>query len=179
MRRRRVRTALFAWATALCLAWAAAADPPEAVAERLTAADGDVIVTDARGVIVAVGRVVAGSSFELRVLEGFVGPARLTLLHPDGATEALDVVIDDRVMVEGVDLLELLDTWGQAYEIEVDGVAYHEAERRDDDAGPGAGAANGPGRTPVDPPGPPEAPGPPESPGGPASPGPRGPEGRP
>lgn len=161
----------------LALSCALAADAPEVVAARLTAGNGDVIVTDARGVIVGVGRVVAGASFELRVLEGFVGAARLTLLRPDGTTEALDVVIDGRVLVEGFDLLELLEARVEAFTVEVGGVAYHQAERRESVSGAGAGEGPGPG--PGEPARPPEAPGQPGSPGGPGSPGPRGPEGRP
>lgn len=185
MRRRRVRTALFAWVTTVVLAWAAAADAPEAVAAALTAGDADVLVTDARGVIVGVGRVVAGASFELRVLDGFVGSARLTLLRPDGATEALEIVVDDSVLVHGLDLLELLADGFEAFTVEVGGVAYHEAERRRTAAGESAADGPRPGPGPADPSGPPERPGPPDGPGGPNSPGgpgdspPRGSEGRP
>lgn len=195
MRRRRVRTALLAWVTALCLAWAAAADAPEAVATALTAGDADLLVTDARGVIVGVGRVVAGASFELHLLESFVGPARLTVLHPDGATAALDVVVGERVVIDGFDLLELLAERVEAFTVEVGGVAYHEAERREADAGAGDRSGQGPGAPPApgeasgppdETPGPPdETPGPPDDPRGPGSPGgpgtspPRGPEGRP
>lgn len=195
MRRRRVRTALLAWATALCLAWAAAADAPEAVAAALTAGDADLLVTDARGIIVGVGRVVAGASFELHLLEDFVGPARLTLLRPDGATAALDVVVGERVVIDGYDLLELLAERVEAFTVEVGGVAYHEAERGEADGGAGDGPGPGPGAPPApgeasgppdETPGPPdETPGPPDDPRGPGLPGgpgtspPRGPEGRP
>lgn len=176
MRSARFSLRMLAWIVVLALSCALAADAPEVVAARLTATDGDVIVTDARGVIVGVGRVVSGASFELRILEGFVGPARLTLLHPDGTTEALDVVIDGRVVVEGFDLLELLDERVEAFTIEVNGVAVSRAERRgaEDDGtqgdGPGPGEPSGPAETP-------ETPGSPG--GGPNPPGPRGPEGRP
>jgi hypothetical protein len=163
------------WLTALVLSWAAAADAPEAVAARLIGVDGDVIVTDARGVIVGVGRVVAGASFELRVLEGFVGPARLTVLRPDGATEVLDVLVDGRVLVEGFDLLELLAERVEAFTVEVGGVAYRAAERRGTDAG----AAAGGGPRPAEPPGNAGPPGPPDAPGVPGSLPPRGPAGRP
>jgi len=186
MRRRRVRTVLLAWATALCLAWSAAADAPEAVAAALTAGDADVLVTDARGVIVGVGRVVAGASFELHLLEGVVGPARLTLLRPDGATAALDVLVGERVVIDGLDLLELLADRVEAFTVEVGGVAYHEAERRDADAGDGPGQGPGGAPAPGEASGPPdEASGPPDEPRGQGSPGgpgdspPRGPEGRP
>ena len=195
MRRRRVRTALLAWATALCLAWAAAADAPEVIATTLTAGDADVLVTDARGVIVGVGRVVAGASFELQLLEGFVGPARLTLLRPDGATEALDVVVGERVVIDGLDLLDLLADRVGAFTVEVGGVAYHEAGRPAADAGVDDERGHGPGGPPApdeasgpldEASGPPdEASGPPDEPRGPGSPGgpgdspPRGSEGRP
>ena len=201
MRRRRVLTALLAWLTAIALAAAAAAGPPEAVVAALTAGDADVLVTDARGVIVGVGRVVAGASFELRLLEDFVGAARLTLLRPDGRTDALEVVVGEGVLVDGFDLLELLTDRIAAFTVEVAGVTYHEAEWRGADAGPTVGDA--PGQGPAGPQAPPNAPGPrdepggpdepgapdapggpdepgaPEDPGDPDSPGPRGPDGRP
>jgi hypothetical protein len=202
MRLRRARALVLVWAVGTVLAWAAAADAPEAVAAALTAGDADVLVTDARGVIVGVGRVVAGASFELHLLEDFVGPARLTLLHPDGATAALDVVVGERVVIDGLDLLELLADRVRAFTVEVGGVAYHETERRDADAGAGDGPGTGPGGPPApgegsgppgEAPGPPdegsgppgEGSGPPDDPRGPGSPGgpgdspPRGPEGRP
>jgi len=181
MRRRRVRTALITWLTALAFAWAVAAEVPDAVAVALTAGDADVLVTDARGVIVGVGRVVAGASFELRVLEGFVGPARLTLLRPDGTTEVFEVMVGDHVLVHGLDLLDLIAERVEAFTIEVGGVTYHEAERR----GPDAGGAAREGRRPAEPPRPADSPSPADPPGPPGSPGspggspPRGPEGRP
>lgn len=175
---RRVRAQLLVWAIATALAWAAAAGTPEAIAVALTAGDADVLVTDARGVIVGIGRVVAGASFALRVLDGFVGPACLTLLRPDGATEALEVVIGDAVLVEGLDLLQLLEDRVEAFTVEVGGVAYREAERRAADAGGATG--DDAGRRPTDSPGPDETPSRRDAPpGGPASPGPRGSEGRP
>jgi hypothetical protein len=195
MRRRRVLTALLAWLTAIALMGAAAAEAPEAVVTALTAGDADVLVTDARGVIVGVGRIVAGASFELRLLQDFVGPARLTLLRPDGRTDALEVVVGEGVLVDGFDLLALLTERIVAFTLEVGGVTYHEAERRGADAGPTVGDA--PGRGPASPqvppeapgqagtPGAPEDPGAPDDPGarddpgGPDSPGPRAPEGRP
>jgi len=175
MRQVRPLWGMLAWLTVLVLSCALAADAPEAIAARLTDGDGDLLVTDAGGVIVGVGRVVAGASFELRILEGFVGPARLTLLRPDGATEVLDVVVNGRILVEGLNLLELLEEWVEAFTVEVNGVAVKRAERRgaeDDGAqgeGPGPGEPSGGGATP----------GPPGSPGGPNSPGPRGSDGRP
>ena len=184
---------VFAWLTVVAVSWAAAADAPEAVATRLVSWDGDVIVTDARGVIVGVGRVVAGSSFELQVLEGFVGPARLTLLRRDGATEALAVVVNGHVLVEGFDLLELIGDRVEAFTVEVGGVTYRAAERR----GAERGATEAEGSRPAEPPGNPGSPGPPGfvgdpgsgggpgsardpgSPGGPGTSPPRGPERRP
>ena len=172
------------------LVWAAASGAPDASATALTAGDADVLVTDARGVIVGVGRVVAGASFELRFLEGFSGPARLTLLRPDGTTEALDVVVDGRVLVEGFDLLELLEDRVEAFVVEVNGVAVRQAERRetDGDVAEGGGSERAGPSDPGGAPGTPSAPGgPPEDvpagpdPGGPpaSAPGPRNPERRP
>jgi hypothetical protein len=187
MRNRHVNTRILAWLTVLALTWAAAADAPEAVVVRLTGMDGDVIVTDVGGVIVGVGRVVAGEAFELRFLEGFVGPARLTLLRKDGATEALDVVVNGHVLVEGFDLLELLGDRVEAFTVEVGGVTYRAAERR----GAERGASEAEGSRPVEPPGNARSPGPPGSggdpgsgrdpgsPGGPGASPPRDPEGRP
>ncbi len=160
MRRRHVRSVLLAWLAALALVWAAAADGPAAGAVALVGGDGDIIVTDARGVIVGVGRVVAGALFELRLLAGFAGSARLTLLRPDGTTSVLEVVIDGRVRVEGLDLLELLAERVGAFTVEVGGVAHHAAER----AGAGSAGAAGANRSTDEPPSPSEAPGRPEAP---------------
>ena len=67
--------------------------------------DADFIVTDAEGVIVAIGRTVRGTSASMEVLSGFEGPARLTLFHPDGSTRAIAVAIEDGVVaIEGIDL---------------------------------------------------------------------------
>jgi hypothetical protein len=187
MRRRRALRSLLAWLTVLVLAWAGATEAPEAVSARLTGGDGDIIVTDARGVIVGVGRVVAGASFELRLLDGFVGPARLTLLRPDGATEVLDVVVDGDLRVEGFDLLALLVDRVEVYTVEVAGVAYHAAASRGTDAGAVAGDGPRPAETAgnagtpgnAETPGNAGSPGPPDAPGGPGSSPTRGVGGRP
>jgi hypothetical protein len=181
MRRRRVRTAFIAWLTVLAFAWTAAAEVPDAVANALAAGDADVLVTDARGVIVGVGRLVAGASFELRVLEGFVGPARLTLLRPDGTTEVLEVMVGHHVLVHGLDLVDLLAERFETFIVEVGGVTYHEAERRGPDAGDAAGEGprNAEPPSPADSPSPADPPRPPGSPGSPGASPPRGPEGRP
>lgn len=100
-------------------AWAGADEPvavPDAqtTAERLAVAsaafdrDADLLVLDDRGVIVGVGRAQAGATFELRLLLGFAGPARLALLYRDGSAAWLDVVVGDRVLVADVDLPTLL-----------------------------------------------------------------------
>lgn len=71
--------------------------------------DAEFIVTDARGVIVAIGRTVEVGSASVEVLSGFAGPARLTLFRSDGTTHAIDVAIEDGVVtIEGVDLRVLL-----------------------------------------------------------------------
>jgi hypothetical protein len=75
--------------------------------------DADLLVTDGRGVIVGVGRLTVGVSFELRLMGGFSGPARLTMLHQDGRTETLDIVVGDGIAHGELDLLELiLDRFG-------------------------------------------------------------------
>jgi len=175
MRSRHMCAGMFVWIMVLTSSWAAAGDAQDAMAARLTAGDAHIIVTDARGVIVGVGRVVAGAGFELRFLDGFAGPARLTLLRPDGATEVLDIVVDVRLRIEGLDLLELLAERVEAFIVEVGGVAYHAAER----ARTGAGDEAGEGPRHAEPPRPTETPGPPGSPGHPGSSPPRGSDGRP
>lgn len=72
-------------------------------------ADADLMITEARGVIVGVGRIVEGTSFELALLAGFEGPGLLTVLLGDGSTSTLQVVVAAGVVWIGdVDLLELL-----------------------------------------------------------------------
>ncbi|MDF1521830.1 MAG: hypothetical protein P1P87_03310, partial [Trueperaceae bacterium] len=70
--------------------------------------DAEFIVTDAQGVIVALGRAVGGTAVAMDVWSGFEGPARLTLFLPDGTTRAIDVAIEDGVVaVDGIDLREV------------------------------------------------------------------------
>ncbi len=71
--------------------------------------DAEFIVTDAQGVIVAIGRTVAGTAASVEVWSGFEGPARLTVFLGDGRTRAVDVAIGDgAVTIEGIDLRVLL-----------------------------------------------------------------------
>lgn len=55
-------------------------------------ADADVFLTIDRGTIVGVGKVVEGGALELRLLRGFSGPARLTIVTP-GEVAVFDVVV--------------------------------------------------------------------------------------
>jgi hypothetical protein len=87
-------------------------------------------------------------------------------LRPDGATEALDVVVGGGVLVEGFDLLELIADRVVAFTVEVGGVTYRAAERRGADAGPSHGAD---APRPAEPPGNAGSPGPPGFPGDPGS----------
>jgi hypothetical protein len=52
-------------------------------------------LTTERGTIVGVGRISEGRAFEIRILQGFSGPARLTLVAP-GDVSVLDVVVRGR-----------------------------------------------------------------------------------
>jgi hypothetical protein len=71
--------------------------------------DADFIVTDAHGVIVALGRSVGGTAVAMEVWSGFEGPAQLTLFLPDGTTRGVEVAIEGGVVtVAGVDLRALL-----------------------------------------------------------------------
>ena len=86
------------------------------------ARNAEVLVTDARGVVVGVGRLTTGGPgegdafaagigevprLELRLLIGFTGPARLTLLASDGSAVTVEVVVGERVSIDGVDLFDL------------------------------------------------------------------------
>jgi hypothetical protein len=120
--------------------WAAAIDLPP---------DAELIVTSEDSTIVGFGRTVGGASFELTVLPGYSGPATLTLLHPDGATSRLDVVLDaGRVTIDGVDLDEALRDYEEVRVLVADdgAPASPSPGRR-----PGAGRA-GPPRSADDPP---------------------------
>jgi hypothetical protein len=100
--------------------------------------DADILVTDGRGVIVGVGRSTVGVSFELRLMAGFSGPARLTMLYVDGRTETLDIVVGDGIRHGELDLLELiLDRFG-VVSIELGGAPWPPSGRG---AGVGAAAA--------------------------------------
>jgi hypothetical protein len=138
-----------------------------AAAANVFASDADILVTDPRGVIVGVGRLEVGASFELRLLAGFRGPAQLTLLHRDGSTETLAIWVDVSITYEGRDLLDLILGRFDVFTVELDGVPWPDPGRRADhgaetsegdalpeppvpqpDRRPGEGA-------PVDPPAPP------------------------
>ena len=71
--------------------------------------DAQFIVTDAQGVIVAIGSAVGGTAVSVEVWSRFEGPARLTVFLRDGSTRAIDVAIEDGVVaIEGIDLRVLL-----------------------------------------------------------------------
>jgi hypothetical protein len=57
--------------------------------------NADVFLTSERGTIVGVGRIAEGRAFELRILQGFSGPARLTLVAP-GDVSVREVVVRGR-----------------------------------------------------------------------------------
>jgi hypothetical protein len=86
--------------------------------------DADILVTDGRGVIVGVGRMTMGVSFELRLLGGFSGPARLTMLHVDGRTETLDIVVGDGISHGELNLLELIRDRFDVVTIELGGAPW-------------------------------------------------------
>jgi hypothetical protein len=57
--------------------------------------DAEIFLTTEVGTIVGVGTTTGGGAFEIRILEGFSGPARLTLVAP-GAVSVFDVVVRGR-----------------------------------------------------------------------------------
>ena len=74
---------------------AASLDFPLDVAASVFPANADVFLTSERGTIVGVGRITEGRTFEIRILQGFSGPARLTLVAP-GEVSVVDVVVRGR-----------------------------------------------------------------------------------
>jgi hypothetical protein len=71
--------------------------------------DAEVLVTDAGSRIVGIGRVVAGASFELVLVDGFAGPAVVVWLSPDGGIRTTEVVVEDGVVwVDGEELTSVL-----------------------------------------------------------------------
>lgn len=71
--------------------------------------DAEVLVTDAGSRIVGVGRVVAGTTFDLVLVDGFAGPAVVTWLTPDGGVRTTEVVVLGGVVwVDDADLTSLL-----------------------------------------------------------------------
>lgn len=109
--------------------------------------DARLMITDPRGVIVGVGHITGGTAFEMTLLTGFEGRARLTLLLDDGRTEAFEVVVvEGTVRVDGVDLLDLLPAT-------VEHVTVHfetAAEATNGNGPPGGPADDVPGRGPPD-----------------------------
>jgi hypothetical protein len=57
--------------------------------------DAEVFLTTEVGTIVGVGTTTGAGAFEIRILQGFSGPARLTVVAP-GAVSVLDVVVRGR-----------------------------------------------------------------------------------
>jgi hypothetical protein len=57
--------------------------------------DAEIFLTTEVGTIVGVGTTTGRGAFEIRILEGFSGPARLTLVAP-GAVSVFDVVVRGR-----------------------------------------------------------------------------------
>jgi hypothetical protein len=114
--------------------------------------DAEFIVTDAQGVIVAIGRTVGGTSASVEVLSGFEGPARLTLFTADGSTRAIDVAIENGVVaIEGIDLRVLLaETFA---DVTVRFVAEPGASADPPGGEPGGGDPPGQDRRPEEPPG--------------------------
>jgi len=85
------------WIIALTWSLAVAsalAIPPDAAASVFPP-DADVFLTSELGTIVGVGRIADGRAFEIRILQGFSGPARLTLVAP-GEVSVVDVVVRGR-----------------------------------------------------------------------------------
>jgi hypothetical protein len=109
--------------------------------------DGEFIVTDDQGVIVAVGRTASGTSAWVEVWSGFEGPAQLTLLLGDGRTRSIDVTIGGGVVtIEGVDLRELL---AEVFEdVAVVFLAGPGVGADPTDVAPGGGDASGDGEPP-------------------------------
>ena len=71
--------------------------------------EAELLVTDPSGLIVGVGRIAADTGFVLDLLAGYVGPGLLTVVTPDGATSTIEIVIDERVVVDASDRLDLLE----------------------------------------------------------------------
>jgi hypothetical protein len=68
---------------------------PANPAASIWTGDAAVILTSERGTIVGVGRVSGGRAFEIRILQGFSGPARLTIVAR-GEVSVIDVVVRGR-----------------------------------------------------------------------------------
>ena len=97
------------WLIALMWSVAVAASP-------VPPPDTEVFLTTEVGTIVGVGTATGSGVFEIRILEGFSGPARLTLVAP-GAVSVFDVLVRgrDALLPEGdlqlPDGTSLLASW--------------------------------------------------------------------
>jgi hypothetical protein len=108
--------------------------------------EGQVLVADAAGTIIGIGRMADGATFELDMLEGFAGAVTLIFVT-DGGVEVLEAtVVGGVVLLDGVDLTALLSEAGFVT-VRVDASATLAADRpqprsevgRGDVAAPGAG----------------------------------------
>ena len=109
--------------------------------------DADVFVIDRTGIIVGIGKMVAGEVFELQLMAGFDGFAELTIVTPAG-----DVVVRDVVVMGGVVFLDLVDIAVMAREAGFGAVHVSAVELAADeaDSGPrdaGMGNASDTGQT--------------------------------
>jgi len=69
--------------------------PVAAAAAPVFPSDASVILTAERGDIVGVGRIVGGRTFEIQILQGFAGPARVAFVAA-GKVLVLDIVVHGR-----------------------------------------------------------------------------------
>jgi hypothetical protein len=74
--------------------------------------EGRVLVTDAAGTIIGLGRVADGATFELDLLEGFAGAVTLIFVTDDGVEVLEATVAAGVVLLDGVDLAALLSEAG-------------------------------------------------------------------
>jgi hypothetical protein len=141
--------------------------------------DAELFVTDEGSRIVGIGRVVAGTSFELVLEDGFAGPAVVVWLSLDGGVRTTEVVVADGVVwVDGEELTSVLpetfvevhvrlakelgDAWtpgvGQGPPADVPGLAKGREPPRADPPGPPGAPPGLPDDGPpaADPPGPPD-----------------------
>jgi hypothetical protein len=83
----------------IALTWSVAVASPVAIlpdaAPPVYPPNAAVFLTSERGTIVGVGTITEGRTFEVRILQGFSGPARLTLVAP-GEVSVINVVVRGR-----------------------------------------------------------------------------------